>query len=91
MPARCAAVLQWTGIPVSVGIAPTKTLAKVANHAAKKDEKHGGALLLRMPAWMRVSETMRASANDQFRSSISHANARHPLAMLTSRFPGQHR
>jgi DNA polymerase V len=41
-----AAVLQWTGIPVSVGIAPTKTLAKVANHAAKKDEKHGGALLL---------------------------------------------
>jgi DNA polymerase V len=41
-----AAVLQWTGIPVSVGIAPTKTLAKVANHAAKKEEKHGGALLL---------------------------------------------
>ncbi len=25
----------WTGIPVSVGIAPTKTLAKVANHLAK--------------------------------------------------------
>ena len=28
-------VLQWTGIPVSLGIAPTKTLAKVANHCAK--------------------------------------------------------
>ncbi len=28
-------VLQWTGIPVSVGIAPTKTLAKVANRTAK--------------------------------------------------------
>ena len=41
-----AAVLQWTGIPVSVGIAPTKTLAKVANHAAKKDQKHGGAVML---------------------------------------------
>ena len=41
-----AAVLQWTGIPVSVGIAPTKTLAKVANHAAKKDQKHRGAVLL---------------------------------------------
>lgn len=26
----------WTGIPVGVGIAPTKTLAKVANHLAKK-------------------------------------------------------
>ena len=32
-----ATVLQWTGIPVSVGIAPTKTLAKVANRLAKKD------------------------------------------------------
>ncbi len=41
-----AAVLQWTGIPVSVGIAPTKTLAKLANHAAKKDQKHGGVALL---------------------------------------------
>ena len=41
-----AAVLQWTGIPVSVGIAPTKTLAKVANHIAKKEQKHGGAVLL---------------------------------------------
>ena len=30
-------VLQWTGIPVSVGIAPTKVLAKVANRLAKKD------------------------------------------------------
>lgn len=28
-------VLQWTGIPVSIGIAPTKTLAKVANRVAK--------------------------------------------------------
>jgi len=28
-------VLQWTGIPVSIGIGPTKTLAKVANHLAK--------------------------------------------------------
>jgi DNA polymerase V len=39
-------VFQWTGIPVSVGIAPTKTLAKVANRFAKKDEKHSGAVLL---------------------------------------------
>lgn len=29
-------VKQWTGIPVSVGIASTKTLAKVANYIAKK-------------------------------------------------------
>lgn len=29
-------VLQWTGIPVSIGIARTKTRAKLANHLAKK-------------------------------------------------------
>lgn len=41
-----AAVLQWTGIPVSVGIAPTKTLAKVANRIAKKTPESGGVLAL---------------------------------------------
>lgn len=39
-------VLQWTGIPVSVGIAPTKTLAKVANRLAKKTPACGGVLAL---------------------------------------------
>ena len=29
-------IVQWTGIPVSIGLAPTKVLAKVANHVAKK-------------------------------------------------------
>lgn len=29
-------IKQWTGIPVSIGIAPTKTLSKVANQIAKK-------------------------------------------------------
>jgi DNA polymerase V len=29
-------VRQWTGIPVSIGIGPTKTLAKLANRIAKK-------------------------------------------------------
>ncbi len=29
-------VRQWTGIPIGVGIAPTKTLAKIANNAAKR-------------------------------------------------------
>lgn len=31
-------VHRWTGIPVSIGIGPTKTLAKVANRFAKKQE-----------------------------------------------------
>lgn len=41
-----ATVLQWTGIPVSVGIAPTKTLAKVANRTAKKQPSRGGVCVL---------------------------------------------
>jgi DNA polymerase V len=31
-------VEQWTGVSVSVGIGPTKTLAKIANHIAKKNK-----------------------------------------------------
>jgi DNA polymerase V len=36
-----AATLRWTGIPVSVGVAPTKTLAKAASDAAKNDARAG--------------------------------------------------
>jgi DNA polymerase V len=32
----------WTGIPVCVGIGPTKTLAKLANHVAKKHPRSQG-------------------------------------------------
>ncbi len=35
---------QWTGLPVSVGIAPSKTLAKIANHIAKKNPLYQGVL-----------------------------------------------
>lgn len=41
-----ASVGRWTGIPVSVGIAPTKTLAKVANHRAKKQPHYDGVCTL---------------------------------------------
>ncbi len=32
-------VLQWTGLPTSVGFGPTKTLAKLANHVAKTADR----------------------------------------------------
>ena len=35
-------VAQWVGIPVSIGIASTKTLSKAANHCAKKDPTFNG-------------------------------------------------
>ena len=34
----CKTVYQWTGIPVSIGIGQTKTLAKLANRVAKKSK-----------------------------------------------------
>ncbi|RIJ42118.1 Y-family DNA polymerase [Pontibacter oryzae] len=43
-------VRQWTGIPVSVGVACTKTLAKVANKLAKKWPGSEGVLVLQHEA-----------------------------------------
>ena len=34
-------IFKWTGIPVSIGLGPTKTLAKIANTLAKKNNHHG--------------------------------------------------
>ena len=45
------AIRQWTGIPVSVGIAPTKTLAKLANRIAKKYTSDG-VYMMQDPALM---------------------------------------
>ena len=39
-------ILQWTGIPISIGIAPSKTLSKVANSIAKKQRKNGVCILM---------------------------------------------
>ena len=35
-------VKQWVGLPVCIGIAPTKTLSKMANHVAKKRPEWNG-------------------------------------------------
>lgn len=51
-------VNQWLRIPVSVGIAPTKTLAKVANWYVKRDAGHNGVLLLN------TAETIQAALQD---------------------------
>ncbi len=40
-----ATVKRWVGISVSVGIAKTKTLAKIANHAAKRSGEPAAILL----------------------------------------------
>ncbi|WP_051261833.1 Y-family DNA polymerase [Desulfovibrio inopinatus] len=40
----CALIRQWTGIPVSIGIGPTKTLAKIASRIVKKQPGFQGVL-----------------------------------------------
>ena len=37
-----ARILKWTGLPVCVGVGSTKTLAKLANHIAKKQAQFNG-------------------------------------------------
>ena len=41
-----ATIQKWTGIPVSIGIAPTKTLAKLANRLAKRSPEAQGVVTL---------------------------------------------
>ena len=44
---------RWTGIPVSVGIGPTKTLSKIANKLAKTSAKADGVIdLAGHPEWI---------------------------------------
>jgi DNA polymerase V len=47
---------QWTGIPVSVGIGPTKTLAKLANRLSKK----------RPEGWFEIGAGNRAACLEDF-------------------------
>ena len=78
-------VRRWTTIPTCVGIAPTKTLAKLANAAAKKNPLFDGVADLRDP-------TLRAWVLDRFPAAdvwgVGRATAA-KLAALGVRTAGQ--
>ena len=40
-------IKQWAGIPVSIGVGSTKTLSKIANHLAKKNNIYEGVCILK--------------------------------------------
>ena len=46
-------IKDWIGVPVSIGIAPTKTLAKLANKVAKNDPRFDGVVILSEPRVIR--------------------------------------
>ena len=39
-------IRKWVGIPVSVGVAPTKTLAKISSHFAKRHKGYKGVCMM---------------------------------------------
>ena len=39
-------IRKWVGVPVSIGVAPTKTLAKIASHFAKKYKGYRGVCMM---------------------------------------------
>ncbi len=39
-------IRKWVGVPVSIGVAPTKTLAKIASHFAKKHRGYRGVCMM---------------------------------------------
>jgi len=40
-------IKKWVGIPVSIGLSETKTLAKIANHLAKRNSHYEGVCILK--------------------------------------------
>ncbi len=50
-------IKQWIGIPVSIGVSSTKTLSKIANNLAKKNEEYQGVCILK--AWFDISEALK--------------------------------
>lgn len=52
-------VINWVGIPVSIGISPTKTLSKVANQFVKKDKSFGGVLSLANKTEKEIDELLK--------------------------------
>ncbi|MCB0391329.1 MAG: Y-family DNA polymerase [Bdellovibrionales bacterium] len=68
-----ATVERNTGIPVSLGIGPTKTLAKIANHIAKKSDKAQGVVCL-LDKHLQDKALERVSVEDIW--GVGRANAR---------------
>ena len=64
-----AQVLQWTGLPTSVGFGPTKTLAKLANHVAKMADRKPGRYDARHAQMCHLGAADRAARDAVFAAS----------------------
>jgi len=55
-------VKQWVGIPVSIGVSSTKTLSKIANNLAKKNQEYDGVCILK--SWFDIKEALKLTPID---------------------------
>jgi DNA polymerase V len=77
-------VEQWTGIHVSVGIAPTKVLAKVANRLAKKDKK-GTQCCLVLDTKEKITAALeKTQVNDVWGVGYRYAQKLHAMGIDTA-------
>lgn len=67
-------VFKWTGIPVSVGIAPSKALAKIANKIAKKHVDRTQGVYVMHTEEQRVKALKWTSVKDIWGIGRQHAN-----------------
>jgi len=77
-------VLQWTGIPVSVGFAPTKALAKVANRIAKKFTARTGGVYKIETEEQRIKALKWLKIEDVWGIGRRHARRLQEMNVLTA-------
>lgn len=76
-------VRRRTHIPTCIGVAPTKTLAKLANRVAKKDPRLGGVLLLDSPE-RRQWALERVAVEEVWGIGRQHATTLYGLGITTA-------
>lgn len=77
-------VQQWTGIPVSVGFAPTKTLVKLANRIAKKYPERTNGVYLIDSEEKRIKALKWAKVEDVWGIGRQHAKRLQQMGVFTA-------
>jgi DNA polymerase V len=91
-------VSKWTGIPISVGIAPTKALSKVANRIAKKFPKETKSVHIidteekRIKAlkWLKVEDVWGIGRQHSKRLNALNINTAYDFTQMTDSWVRKH-
>ena len=87
-------VQKWTGIPISIGIAPTKALAKVANKISKKyPEKTKGVFIIKSELqrenalkWLNIEDVWGIGRRHSKRLKAMNINSAYQFTQLPDQF-----